>query len=73
MGELRGLEPEEKVDWLVVLIKESGVMGKLGTVRGVVESPSAAMPAAGGRAVKKGKEVVVAVVLEGGGSMDCCP
>lgn len=78
-GELRGLEPEEKLEWIeVVLIEERGCMGKLGTARGVdgisgVES----VPGAGGNEEGKGVTVlplVVEGVLEvAGGSSDCCP
>lgn len=68
-GELKGLDPVEKLEGLdVVLINDSGFIGKLGTVRGVLESPSGPVEGSG---VKNGKEVVVAEVL--GGSIDCCP
>lgn len=70
IGELKGLDPVEKLEGLgVVLIKDRGFIGKLGTVRGVLESAS---EPAGGSGAKKGMEAVVAVVVRGG-SIDCCP
>lgn len=40
-GELRGLDPEGKLEVTgVVLIKERGCIGKLGTVRDALDPPS---------------------------------